>query len=154
MSNHKIIFTCLILSLMAVSCKEENLPLAVTVTSSDYTGEWKGVSVITRSLTSGNIIETPAALSEVMSLRQENGKDTFNFRDPVTGMNITGRLGTWHITQINYSEDAALNGARILRLRVITSLTRITYSTYTIRDLNGKQLVLYDGANKTLTYNK
>ena len=135
-----------------VSCEKNSLPQTETIAANAYYGEWNGVTASTRSLTNGKITETPASLNEVMSLRQENGKDTFNFKDPVTGINIAGRLGTWYITQVNNSEDQAVNGARILRLRVITSATRITYTTLTIKQLDGKTLVLNDGANKTLTY--
>ncbi len=140
--------------IMATGCEEDPLPLTETISSGNYLGEWAGATITTRALTAGTISETTVPLAEIMSLRQENGVDTFNFKDPITGNNIAGRQGTWYVTQINDSEDPALNGAKILRLRVVASATRIIYTTLTIKQLESKQLVLNDGANKTLVYLK
>lgn len=158
---NKIIFTissqialCFICILMIGSCKREYIPTPQTIAVNEYVGEWNGTTTVTRALTGTDIVETSVPLAEIMSLRQENGKDTVNFKDPVTGLNIAGRNGTWSITQVTNTEDASINGARLLRLRVITAANRITYTNFTIKALQAKTLVLYNGANKTLTYTK
>ena len=144
----------ILVCILMVSCKREYNPTPKTITISEYAGEWNGTTTVTRALTGSDIIETSAPLSEIMSLRQENGKDTVDFKDPVTGLVIAGRSGTWSITQVTNTEDASLNGARLLRLRVITAPNRITYTNFTVKDLQTKTLILNNGANKTLTYNR
>ena len=135
-----------------LSCKDDPFPLTETIVSGTYVGEWTGATTTIRSFTANAIIEPTIALDSTLSLRQEGGRDTFNLRRTSTGATILS--GTWFITQVNNSENAALNGVRLLRLRVISSPTRINYTTYTIKQLEGKNLVLYDGANKTFTFSK
>ncbi len=144
----------ILVSILIGSCKREYIPTQQVVATNDYVGEWNGTTAVTRALTGTDIVETSAPLTEIMSLRQENGKDTVNFKDPTTGLNIAGRNGTWSITEVTNTEDPSLNGARLLRLRVITAANRITYTNFTIKALQAKTLVLNNGANKTLTYTK
>jgi hypothetical protein len=138
--------------LALTGCEKNSLPATRALAADAYYGEWNGLTAVSRSFTNGKIVENVAVLNEIMSLRQESGKDTFNFKDPVTGMNIPGRQGTWYVVQISNDSDEALNNARVIKLRTITSATRITYITLTIRDSGPKNLVLNDGANKTLNY--
>ncbi|MBC8033388.1 MAG: hypothetical protein H7Y03_04530 [Chitinophagaceae bacterium] len=141
-------------TLTIVSCEDDPLPLNEAITTSDYYGEWKGVSLTTRAFTSGTISETSLPLLDVLSLRKEDGKDTFNFKDLSTGSIMPKRKGTWYVTQINDNNNAELNGTRILRLRVDTLAARLFDSTYTIKEVDAKRLVLYQAPNKTLIYSK
>jgi len=148
----KTISALFLLGALVVSCEDDPFPLTETIAPGPYSGEWSGVNTVIRSFTANAIIEPTIALDSTLSLRQESGRDTFNLRRTSTGATILS--GTWFITQVNNSENAALNGVRLLRLRVISSPTRINYTTYTIKQLEGKNLVLYDGANKTFTFSK
>ncbi len=150
----KNVLVVVLLSLSFSNCKHEYTPVPQTIAGSDYAGEWNGVTTVTRALTGTAILETSVPLVEIMSLRQENGKDTVNFKDPATGANIAGREGTWSVTQVTNTEDRNLDGAKLLRLRVVTTANRVTYTNYTIIGAPGKTLVLNNGASKTLTYTK
>ncbi len=147
-----IISALFFLGTAVFSCKDDPLPFTETIASSTYVGEWAGLSTTIRSFTANALIERTIALDSTLSLRQESGKDTFNLRRTSTGVIILS--GTWFITQVNDDGNAALNGARLLRLRVISSATRINYNTYTIKQLDSKNLLLYDGANRTFTFSK
>ncbi|MBC7914343.1 MAG: hypothetical protein H7Y07_09495 [Pyrinomonadaceae bacterium] len=151
--------TLLVSILIMNSCKDDEFPKPVVqVDIAEYYGEWNGIN---SELLVGNAagVKTNSALPEIMSLRTEAGKDTFNFKDPTSKLPIAGRAGTWFVVQVNNSNDASLNGSRLLRLAV-KSPTRTTYTNLAIIRKTDNELVLGNDYIQnsrdftTLTYTK
>lgn len=150
--------TLLVSILLMNSCKDDEFPApARQVDIAEYYGEWNGKSSVL--LVGPGGAKTTSTLNQIMSLRTEAGKDTFNFKDPTTQLPIAGRAGTWFVVQVNNSGDASLNGSRLLRLAV-KSPTRTTYTNLAIISKTNNELVLGDDYTQnsrdftTLTYTK
>jgi hypothetical protein len=125
---------------MAVTgCEDDPIPVAIRENTSAYAGEWVGQDAVT---VTNNGVSTTAILPEILSLRTEAGKDTFNIINAATGAIIVERSGTWSVVRVEGQDGEGTNN--ILRLGVRTA-GRVTYSVFAIKEVTGNSLVLLDG---------
>jgi hypothetical protein len=113
------------------------------------TGEWKGVDLV---VLNANGTTTTNPLTDVISLRTEAGKDTFNIRNAAGQVT---RSGTWSVVEVQGPHPAN----RVLRLGT-RAANRMNYLTFVLQEASGNNLVLLDNyedngrRHRTLRYGK
>lgn len=138
--------------LVLTNCTKEVADLSVMrldAAAAGVAGEWTGVDLVVLDRTGSS---TTNPLTEVISIRTEAGKDTFNIRNAAGQVT---RSGTWSIIDVQGLHPAW----RVLRLGT-RAANRMNYLTYVLQEASGNNLVLLDNyedngrRHRTLRYGK